>query len=173
MVPGEWHELDSTERVIICDCNPSTDANPAPMIRKFNYCIIPLMLTPLGINKNSAVVNETCATINKENPHAKIFILINNLMTKEKSKSEKLNNYLKHTLELTLKDRSRYFYIDPFKDFAIRHHPALMYWGFDTVVEGRGEQPLGFTSGGNTAPKEDFLQLAEYIQLHTSINYPK
>ena len=169
---SEWDEFKFDERVVICDCNPNTGANPAEMIRKFDYCIIPLLLTPLGINKNCAVINETCAAINRENRHAKIFIVINNYIGKDKTKSAKLNTVLKIHLEQSIQDRNRYFYIDPFKDFAIRHNPSLMYWGYETVVDAESQQ-LAFTTKGNSVPKEDFLQLAEYIQLHTGINEPR
>ncbi len=47
----EWSETEyKDEKVIVCDCSPEFDANPAEFISKFDYCLIPTTLNPLGMN---------------------------------------------------------------------------------------------------------------------------
>ena len=165
---NDWDEMKYREKVIVCDCSPDTKANPKEMIRKFDYCIIPILLTPLGINKNGVVINETCATIRAENNHAKIFVVVNNLMTKSGTREKKLNDFLRMKIDPSIHFAGRCYNIDPFKDFAIRHSKDLLHWGYGHVIE--GEVPsLAFTKDGNSYPKQDFLKLAEHIQMYTDL----
>ena len=54
-------------------------------------------------------------------------------------------------------------------DFAkIRRSDSLLYWGYH-IVDGSKPQ-LAFKSvAGRSAPRTDFLQLAEYLEDHTEI----
>lgn len=166
---ADWAEHEHEEKIIICDCAPDPDSNPVEIVRKFDYCIIPIMLTPLGISKNCSIVNQTCAAIGKHNGHAKTFIVINNLVGKGGQVGEKLNYTLKRFLIDGLNFIGNCHYIDPYKNFAIHHSQALMNWGFETVT-GDGPPQLGFTKNGTTQSKKEFLCLAEYIQMYTDLN---
>src|SRR5690606_15980277 len=55
----EWDEAAFEEDIVICDCSPVMSENPAELIKKFDYCIIPTTLNPLGINKNGDVITRT------------------------------------------------------------------------------------------------------------------
>ena len=56
----EWNESEYKDiKIVVCDCNPEFDANPAEFIRKFDYCLIPTTLNPLGMNKNADVIKRT------------------------------------------------------------------------------------------------------------------
>ena len=73
----DWDEADYKEtKIVVCDCNPEFDANPAEFIKKFDYCLIPTTLNPLGINKNADVIKRTFDEIRSVNKDAHLFVLI-------------------------------------------------------------------------------------------------
>jgi chromosome partitioning protein len=161
----DWDELAYDEKLIVCDCNPELEANPKQLIEKFDYCIVPITLNPLGINKNADVIYRTFVNIRKINPTAELFVLVNNFYSKEERKNRILNNLLKHNLKKLLSADSKFHYIDPIEDHvSIRHSSQLMYWGYDSIVEFSDPQ-LAFKSfGGRSLPREDFLALAEFLE---------
>ncbi|HPJ26975.1 MAG TPA: hypothetical protein PLW97_00315 [Synergistaceae bacterium] len=114
------------------------------------------------------MVNETCATIRAENKHAAIFVIVNNLMTKNGSREKKLNEFLRMKIGPSIHFTEHCHNIDPFKHFAIRHSKDLLHWGYEHVIEG-APPSLAFKKDGNSYPKQDFLKLAEYIQMYTDL----
>jgi chromosome partitioning protein len=168
-----WSEEDAN--IIICDCNPDFNSNPTELIAKFDYCIVPTSLNPLGINKNADVIKRTFDEIRSINKKAKLFVLINNYYPHgqniaRKRRNERLNTILKNNFERFIKRDANCHYIDPIDDFAIRFSQSLWYWGYDTLIE--EEEPcLAFKKfAGISYPKADFISLAGYIEEQTDIS---
>lgn len=154
-------------RYVVCDCNPEFDANPVEFLKRFDYCIIPTNLSPLGINKNADVIARTFDMIRKENKTAHLFVLLNGVQAEEKKRNTILNKVLKEKFEEFAAKDSRCHYIDP-ENVAIRFSKQLLYWGFH-LFDG-GPPTLGFRKFGKFSyPRMDFLKLVDYLEMHTPI----
>ncbi|MEY2859373.1 MAG: hypothetical protein RLZZ74_3686, partial [Cyanobacteriota bacterium] len=98
------------------------------------------------------------------------FALINNYNSAQSfsKKNQVLRDHLqKSLLPYTSKDPKCKF-IDP--DMAhIRYSLSLLYWGYH-IVEGNKPELAFRTIGGRSFPRTDFLQLAEYLEEHTTID---
>jgi chromosome partitioning protein len=165
----EWDEdRDPETGIVICDCNPEFSQNPVELMSRFDYCIIPTTLNPLGINKNGFIIRKTFQEIRHVNQKAEMFVLINNFDPKEEKRNQVLNDLMKREfVGLTALD-SRCHYIDP-EDVSVRFSKQLLYWGYDTVIDG-AEPQLAFRAfGGRSLPRSDFLSLAEFLQNHTDL----
>ena len=168
----EWNEKARRRaKIVVCDCNPEFDANPLEFIKKFDYCIVPTTLNPLGINKNADVIKRTFNQIRRENARAQLFVLINNLQKDEESRNIILNEILESQFEdLTKRDR-RAHYINP-DDVAIRFSKQLLYWGFHIFDHSKPQ--LAFRSVGRYSyPRMDFLKLVDYLEAETPIQNAK
>jgi chromosome partitioning protein len=169
MTPGQWRAGDNRQtKFVICDCNPEFDANPVEFLRRFDYCIVPTSLSPLGINKNADVIKRTFDLIRKENTNARLFVLINGLQSGEQKRNTLLNQVLKTQFK-TFSDTDKLCsYIDP-DDVAIRFSKQLLYWGYHLFD---GSSPsLAFRSYGRYShPRMDFLKLVDYLEQHTDID---
>ena len=167
----EWNPEDYPDvKIIICDCSPVLTENPQSLVEKFDYCIIPTTLNPLGVSKHGDVIIRTFEHIRKRNSQTEMFALINNYQSAQSfaKKNQVLRDHLKRSLsQYTSKDPKCKF-IEP--DAAkIRYSQSLLYWGYH-IVEGTQPQ-LSFTPhGGRCYPRTDFLQLAEYLEDHTTID---
>lgn len=167
----QWNEADYPEiKVIICDCSPVLSENASDLVAKFDYCLIPTTLNPLGVSKHGDVIIRTFKHIRQLNSHAEMFALINNYISHKAL--HKRNLVLYRHLAQSL---AQYTSLDPkckliSPDAAkIRHSNALLYWGYH-IVEGTKPQ-LAFTeTAGRSYPRTDFLQLAEYLEEHTVID---
>lgn len=168
----EWDETAyKNTRIVVCDCNPEFDANPADFIRNFDYCLIPTTLNPLGINKNADVIKRTFNAIRHVNQKAILFTLINNFHTDETNRNNLLNERLKAEFKQITERDSRSFYVDP-NDVAIRFSKQLLYWGFHLFENTRPQ--LAFrTIGGYSYPRMDFLKLVDYLEFQTEIQKAK
>ena len=168
LTKDEWDEGDYKDtKIVICDCNPEFEANPREYIKKFDYCIIPTTLNPLGINKNADVIKRTLASIRRENQKAELFVLINSLQTDEPNRNNLLNQALKTQFKEMRETDTRLHYIDPAL-CAIRFSKQLLYWGFH-LFDG-GKPQLAFkTVGRYSYPRMDFLKLVDYLELQTEL----
>ena len=168
----EWDEGDYRDtKIVVCDCNPEFDSNPVEFIRKFDYCLIPTTLNPLGINKNADVIKRTLTAIRRENRRAQLYVLINNLQTDETNRNNLLNQVLKTQFKQMRETDARLHYIDP-AECAIRFSKQLLYWGFH-LFDG-GKPSLAFRSSGRYSyPRMDFLKLVDYLELATKIQKSK
>lgn len=164
----EWDEAAYKEtKIVVCDCNPEFDANPVEFIRKFDYCIVPTTLNPLGVNKNADVIKRTFSAIRRENQRAHLFVLINSLQTDEENRNALLNRVLKSQFKQISERDERCHYIEP-TDVAIRFSKQLLYWGFH-IFENTKPQ-LAFRSVGRYSyPRMDFLKLVDYLEFQTEI----
>lgn len=168
----DWDENDYKEtKIVVCDCNPEFDANPAEFIKKFDYCLIPTTLNPLGINKNADVIKRTFQEIRSVNRDAHLFVLINNLQTDEDNRNEFLNQILKTQFKQLKESDDRVHYIDPFES-AIRFSKQLLYWGFH-IFENSKPQLAFRTVGRYSYPRMDFLKLVDYLEMHTPVENVK
>ncbi len=165
---SEWNEDEYPDaRVVICDCSPEYDANPEEFLRKFNYCIIPTTLNPLGINKNADVIKRTFSAIRRVNDTADLFVLINNYHSEEDRRNHILNDLLKTEFKGMMADDRHCHYIDP-DQVAIRYSKQLLYWGYHIVENGKPQ--LAFREvGGRSLPRTDFLKLLDYLEEHTNV----
>ncbi len=172
LTKDEWSEGDYREtKIVVCDCNPEFEANPKEYIQKFDYCIIPTTLNPLGINKNADVIKRTLAAIRRENQKAELFVLINSLQTDEPNRNQLLNQALKTQFKVMRETDSRLHYIDP-TECAIRFSKQLLYWGFH-LFDGSKPQLAFRTVGRYSYPRMDFLKLVDQLELHTEVEKAK
>ena len=156
------------ERFVICDCSPDFQNNPPEMMEKLNYCIIPTMLNPLGLNKNGHVIVSTLEKIRSINKNAYLMVLVNSLYNEKTTELIRVlrSEYQKLFKKLETKDKL-FKFIDP-EECAIRFSKQLFYWGSHIYMGGESE--LAFkTIGGRCLPKEDFLRLVEYLEESTQI----
>ena len=165
----DWNESDYKDiKIVVCDCSPEFDANPAEFIRKFDYCLIPTTLNPLGMNKNADVIKRTFDEIRRVNKKAHLFVLINNLLSDEENRNRFLNQILKSQFKQISERDEKCHYIDP-DDCAIHFSKQLLYWGLH-IFENT-EPQLAFRSVGRYAyPRMDFLKLVDYLEFHTAIH---
>ena len=165
----QWRSGEAKRtKFVVCDCNPEFESNPLAFVRRFNYCIIPTTLNPLGINKNADVIKRTFEMIRKENSRARLFTLINNFQNEESKRNALLNGVLKTQFKKFAEDDMRCTYIDP-SEVAIRFSKQLLYWGYH-IFE-RTEPTLGFRSFGKYShPRMDFLKLVDFLEQQSDIS---
>lgn len=172
LTKDEWDEGDYKDtKIVICDCNPEFEANPKEYIQKFDYCLIPTTLNPLGINKNADVIKRTLASIRRENQKAELFVLINSLQTDEPNRNNLLNQALQTQFKQMRETDVRLHYINP-EDCAIRFSKQLLYWGFH-LFDGAKPSLAFKTVGRYSYPRMDFLKLVDYLELQTQIQKAK
>ena len=170
LTADEWEEQSYPDiKIVICDCSPVLTENPRILIEKFDYCVIPTTLNPLGIAKNGDVITRTFEHIRSQNKNAELFALVNcfsSLKSMEKRNSILLSALSKRIDEYSVLDKKCQL-IHP--DFAkIRRSDSLLYWGYH-IVDGSKPQLAFKNVAGRSHPRTDFLQLAEYLEDHTEI----
>ena len=167
----EWNPEDYPDiKVIICDCSPVLAENPQSLVEKFDYCIIPTTLNPLGVSKHGDVIIRTFEHIRKRNSQTEMFALINNYQPAQTfaKKNQILRDHLKRSLSKYISQDPKCKFIDP-EAAKIRYSQSLLYWGYH-IVEGTQPQLAFKEHGGRSHPRTDFLQLAEYLEDHTRID---
>ena len=159
----EWDaECVKDIKAIVCDCNPELDKNPVSFIKKFDFCIIPITLNPLGINKHACVVERTIENIRAKNKKAKFLILINQYEQKEGRKNKILLDLLKSEVDRIGVKYNDVQLIDP-SQAAIRYSTQLFYWGLHTITGDKGCELAFEKIGARSNPKDDFFRLAEFV----------
>ena len=166
----EWDEHQYPEiKIVICDCSPVLSENPARFVRRFDYCLIPTTLNPLGIAKNGDVIIRTFRHIRTLNKKADLLTLIN--CYNDDGSFVRRNRLLLTALEEHIneykKEDSRCDLINPI-DAKIRRNDNLLYWGFH-IVDGTKPRLAFNEIFGRSVPRTDFLQLTEYLEARTSI----
>ena len=164
--PEEWHEDAAPDaQLVICDCSPAFERNPQELIAKFDYCVIPTTLNPLGINKHGKVIEDTVQAIRKINQKTHLFVVVNNYKKTSKSKLSILRKtYLNAYYDIEQQDE-KFHCIDP-EQAVIRASEQLYYWGIHLLEnpdEPRSELAFNLV-GGRCHPREDFINLADYIE---------
>jgi chromosome partitioning protein len=167
----QWDEKQYPDiKIVVCDCSLVLEQNPRELVGKFDYCIIPTTLNPLGVAKKADVITRTFEHIRKMNTKAEMFALINGF--DGTAGAENRNNLLLRLLraeldKYTSKDKKCKF-IDS-EQAKIRYSTSLFYWGMH-IVEGRMPELAFKQVAGRSYPMTDFLQLATYLENHTDID---
>lgn len=167
----DWHEDSARDcQIVICDCSPALERNPKELVKRLNYCIIPTTLNPLGINKHGKVIQETVREIREINQDADLFVLINNFKDPGIRRLRLLKEVYSAAYEEISKTDKKFHCIDP-EEVCIRSSDLLYYWGIHIL-----ENPVNPASrlafdliGGRCYPREDFINLADYIERKAGI----
>lgn len=164
----QWREEHYPDiKIVICDCSPVLAENPRTLVAKFDYCIIPTTLNPLGIAKNADVIIRTFKYIRDLNEKTELFVVINAYHEGEK-RNALLLDYLQRHIASYTRDDPKCKFIHP-EAAKIRYSTALLYWGYH-LIEGTRPQLAFRETAGQSYPRVDFLQLAEYLEYHTDID---
>ena len=168
----QWKEGNfNGASIVICDCNPVLDENPSDLIEKFNYCIIPTSLTPLGISKCSDVIIRTFSSVRNKNNKTEMFVLINCYYKEEKKRNDLLLKKLKEDIKNYLNEDEKSHLVNP-DECAIHWSKSLLYWGLH-VIEGKKPELAFQFYGRRSAPRTDFFILAEYLEEHDRVSLTK
>ncbi len=164
----EWYSQAGPDaRIVICDCSPVLSENPINIVGLFDYCLIPTLLTPLGIAKNGDVILRTFHHIRRYNQKARMFALINGYISDQEERNRLLIEHLEKHLKKYLRSDRKCRFIRP-DEAKIRHSTSLLYWGEHII--NRAKPQLAFQkTAGRSYPLADFLQLAAYLEEHTDI----
>lgn len=169
--PQTWDEQRVQERVILCDCSPDFDNNPPELMARLDYCLIPTTLNPLGFNKNGHIIRSTLRQIRQLNPHAQLLVLINNDHEDNTQRRRVLKEQYRQLFAELEQQDAKFQFIDP-DECSIRNSRMLFYWGHHLFTGEPGE--LAFTAvGGRCVPKEDFLNLLDYLERVTQVDRSK
>ncbi|QSJ17513.1 AAA family ATPase [Nostoc sp. UHCC 0702] len=167
----DWHEDAARDcQIVICDCSPALERNPKELIERLDYCIIPTTLNPLGINKHGKVIQQTVKEIRQINKNAHLFVLVNNFKDLSVKRFKLLKGVYFSAYQEISKLDDKFHCIDP-EEVCIRASDLLYYWGIHIL-----ENPENPTSrlafdliGGRCYPREDFINLADYIETKAGI----
>ena len=163
----EWYAQGKPEaKLVICDCSPVLSENPINIVGLFDYCIIPTLLTPLGIAKNGDVILRTFHHIRRYNQKAQLFAIINSYISDQEERNTLLIDHLQKHLRKYLRSDKKAKFIHP-DQVKIRYSLSLLYWGEHIINQSKPR--LAFRSGGRSYPLADFLQLASYLEDKTEI----
>ena len=167
----QWREEEYPDvKVVICDCSLALLENPKSLIEKFDYCLIPTTLNPLGISKNADVIIRTFKHVREQNKKVEMFVLINsyNASKDVEKRNEVLLHHLKRHLSKYTSQDPKCKFIDP-AAAKIRRSDSLLYWGYH-IVDGTRPRLAFNEISGISHPRADFFQLAEYLENHTDID---
>lgn len=167
----DWNEADYPEvKIVVCDCSPVLRENPKDLVARFDYCIIPTTLNPLGVAKNADVITRTFKHIRGMNAKADMFCVINAFDASKavEKRSDRLVEHLQKHVETYTKQDPKCHFVHP-DQAKIRYSTALQYWGFH-IIEGSRPQLAFKEVGGRNYPLLDFLQLANHLEEHTDLD---
>lgn len=167
----DWDENAARNcKIVICDCSPALERNPQELIERFDYGIIPTTLNPLGINKHGKVIQDTVKGIREINNNAHLFVLINNFKEPGRNKLKLLKKAFFDVYDEVSQTDKKFHCIDPEK-VCIRASDQLYYWGIHILENPENPRSeLAFNLiGGRCYPREDFINLADYIEREAGI----
>jgi cellulose biosynthesis protein BcsQ len=161
-----WDEDAARDsKIVICDCSPAFERNPEDLVKKFDYCIIPTTFNPLGINKHGQVIKDTVTDIRKVNTNAHLFVLVNNFRPTTKRQMQILKGVFFEAYDEIKAMDEKFHCIEP-EQVCIRSSDQLYYWGIHCLENPEfPRSELAFKLiGGKCKPREDFIDLADYIE---------
>lgn len=164
----EWYSQRNPDaKIVICDCSPVLSENPINIVGQFDYCVIPTLLTPLGIAKNADVILRTFHHIRRYNQKARMFAVVNGYIADQEERNRLFLEHLQKHLRKYLRSDRKARFVHP-DEAKIRHSLSLLYWGEHIINKTRPQ--LAFQKiGGRSYPLADFLQLAAYLEEQTEI----
>lgn len=166
-----WDENAARDcKIVICDCSPALERNPKKLVERFDYCLVPTTLNPLGINKHGKVIQGTVKEIREINKNAHLFVLINNFKTPGVRRLQLLKQAFFDTYKEVSQTDKKFHCIDP-ERVCIRASDLLYYWGIHILENPENpSSELAFQLvGGRCHPREDFIMLADYIEREAGI----
>jgi len=167
----DWHEDSARDcKIVICDCSPALERNPKELVERFDYCIIPTTLNPLGINKHGKVIEGTVKEIRRINKKAHLFVVVNNFKQPGSNQLKILRRAYSDAFKEISKTDDKFHCIDPEK-VCIRASDQLYYWGIHILENpDNPRSELAFKLiGGRCHPREDFINLSDYIETKAGI----
>jgi chromosome partitioning protein len=165
LAPEQWRARKFPDvNIVIADCSPVLSENPAKLIKRFDVCVMPTTLNPLGIAKHADVMTRTFAHIRTLNATARLMAVINNYdaSADAQKRNAVLFAYLQSSLAAYFEADGRAMLIHP-EEAKIRHSNSLLYWGYH-IIEGSSPQLAFKETAGRSYPRSDFLQLAEVVE---------
>ncbi|WP_448274775.1 nucleotide-binding protein [Nostoc sp. DSM 114160] len=168
---NDWNEDAARDcQIVICDCSPALERNPSELVKRLDYCIIPTTFNPLGISKHGKVIQDTVKEIREINNLAHLFVLVNNFKDPGIKRLKLLKQVYSNAYKEISKVDKKFHCIDP-EEVCIRTSDLLYYWGIHILEN--PENPasrLAFDLvGGRCYPREDFINLADYIEREAGI----
>ncbi|AVH74166.1 chromosome/plasmid partitioning protein ParA [Nostoc sp. 'Lobaria pulmonaria (5183) cyanobiont'] len=168
---NDWDEDAARDcQIVICDCSPALERNPQELVKRLDYCIIPTTFNPLGISKHGKVIQDTVKEIREINNKADLFVLVNNFKDPGIKRLRLLKEVYSNNYKEISKIDKKFHCIDP-EEVCIRTSDLLYYWGIHILEN--PENPasrLAFDLvGGRCYPREDFINLADYIEREAGI----
>jgi len=156
----DWKEKQTHEESItVFDCSPAFERNSLELLEKTESFLIPTSLSPLEIGNEAEVLLRTIKQIRNCNKEAKIFIVLNKYTPPTKKFIFQFNKI--YNIINRLDDR-KCSIVNP-KEVNIRYSKILTNWG--------SEPDLSFRSiAGRCHPRDDFLNLSEYLLERININ---
>lgn len=167
----DWNEDAARDcQIVICDCSPALERNPPELIKRLDYCIIPTTFNPLGISKHGKVIQETVKQIREINNLAHLFVLVNNFKDPGIKRLRLLKEVYYNAYKEISKIDNKFHCIDP-EEVCIRASDLLYYWGIHILENPENPSSrLAFDLvGGRCYPREDFINLADYIERKAGI----
>jgi cellulose biosynthesis protein BcsQ len=164
---AEWHEDAAQDvKMVVCDCSPVMDHNPEELVKRFDICLIPVTLNPIGLNKHGNVIEETLKDIRRKNESAYSFVFINNFKRTTEKRFNLLRDLYLATFDRLREEDGKFHCIDP-SEVKIRESDLLFYWGTHLLEnENLPKSELAFKLvGGKCYPRDDFINLTEYIEV--------
>lgn len=147
------------ESITVFDCSPAFERNSLELLEKTESFIIPTSLSPLEVGNKAEVLLRTIKQIRNCNKEASIFIVLNKYTPPTKRFILQFKKISKIIMELGDKKCS---IVNP-KEANIRYSKILTNWGV--------EPDLSFKSiAGRCYPRDDFLNLSEYLLERININ---
>lgn len=168
--PEQWRARRFPDvQIVIADCSPVLSENPAKLMKRFDVCVMPTTLNPLGIAKHADVMTRTFAHIRTLNKTARLMAVINNYdaSADAQKRNAVLLAYLQNSLAAYFEADERAMLIHP-EEAKIRHSNSLLYWGYH-IIEGSSPQLAFKETAGRSYPRSDFLQLAEVVEREARI----
>ena len=141
--------------IVIIDYSPVFDKNPLELIKKTDFFITPVSLSPLELGEKAEIFHRTQQQIRNINKNARVLALINNI-PKDLIKDQKNLLMTLQTVAKNIIKEPLTCVIEPQK-CAIRNSQLLANWG-------KAPNLAFIDFAGKCYPREDFLRLADFIE---------
>ncbi len=164
----DWKDDTVSSGIVVCDCSPVVARNPRRVVKKFDICLIPTTLNPLGLSKNGKVIVSTIEQIRAVNPTAHLFVMINNFYPEDRHEIGPLIRSYKQLFEEILKQDDRVHFVEP-TECAIRNHKDLFYWGREVCENQSVKLAISSIEDGSSGVLKDYLGLVDYLERSTPI----
>ena len=163
----DFDENAYPDHYTVYDCAPSFNLNPPDIFKNTTDIVIPVVLSPLSILRNAAVITRTIDSIRGVNNKVKFHIIINQFIQSRTAQNYQntLLSYIRHAMRKNgyTNDSNVLFYHPSV--VSIRRSDIMFHWGTFLLTLG-GEPKLAFDAqlNGSQNLLSDFLGLWEVIE---------